>query len=98
MIIISNVNYPPESSREIAKRFLTAPALPDFLTKKGPFVSSTRDKGILSITFYEVDNSRLAEGLQAVCDSLSIYFGVPGYTYDIAPYFEFEEGLQILGL
>ena len=61
MIIVSNVNYPPESSREIAKRFLTAPALPDFLTKKGPYVSSTRDKGILSMTLYEVDNSRLAE-------------------------------------
>ena len=98
MIIISNVNYPPESAREIAKRFLTAPGLPDFLVKKGPFISSTRDKGILSITFYEVDNSRLADGLQAVGDSLSIYFGVPGYTYDIAPYFEFEEGLKILNL
>ena len=34
MIIISNVTYPPESAKEIAKRFLTAPALPGFWKKK----------------------------------------------------------------
>ncbi len=28
----------------------------------------------------------------------SIYFGVPGYKYDLKPYFELEEGLAILGL
>ena len=31
MILIPNVTYPPESVREITKRFLTAPALPSFL-------------------------------------------------------------------
>ncbi len=35
MIVVSNVTYPPESTKEIAKRYLTAPPLPDFITKKG---------------------------------------------------------------
>ncbi|MCD4741519.1 MAG: hypothetical protein K8R67_03410 [Desulfobacteraceae bacterium] len=98
MIIISNVTYPPESAREIAKRFLTAPALPGFLVKKGPYISSNRFDGIHSITLYEVDNSRLAEGLQAVGDSLAVYFGVEGYSYDILPYYETEEGLRMIGM
>lgn len=98
MIVISNVHYPPESTREIAKRYLTAPALPDYITKKGPYVSSSVDKGIHSITYYEMENHRLHEGLQAICESLSVYFGVPGYVYDIKPYFELEEGLGILGM
>ena len=98
MIIISNVSYPPESTREIAKRYLTAPALPDYITKKGPYISSATDTGIHSITYYELENHRLAEGLRAVAESLSVYFGVPEYTYDIKPYFELEEGLSILGL
>ena len=34
-LIISNVTYPPESAKEIAKRFLTAPTLPGFLVKNG---------------------------------------------------------------
>ncbi len=98
MIIISNVFYPPESAREITKRFLTAPVLPDFLHKIGPYVSTGRTEGVHSITLYEVDNARLAEGLQAVGDSLAIYIGVPGYTYDIKTYFEVEEGLRMLGM
>ncbi|MDT8377525.1 MAG: hypothetical protein RQ739_01445 [Desulfotignum sp.] len=98
MIIVSNVTYPPESTREIAKRYLTAPPLPEFITKKGPYISASRRTGMHSLTYYELDNSRLAEGLQAIGDSLAIYFGVPGYQYEIKPYFELEEGLSILGL
>lgn len=98
MVIISNVTYPPESTKEIAKRYLLAPALPDFLNKKGPYVSSSRDGGMNSITYYELENNRLAEGLKVVAESLAIYFGVPGYKYDLKPYFELEEGLTILGL
>jgi hypothetical protein len=98
MIIISNVTYPPESTREIANRYLKAPALPDFITKKGPYISASKRNGMHSITYYELENSRLAEGLQAIGESLAIYFGVPGYQYEIKPYFELEEGLSILGL
>jgi hypothetical protein len=98
MVIISNVTYPPESTKEIAKRYLKAPVLPDYLNKKGPYVSSSRKEGMNSITYYELDNARLAEGLKAIGESLAIYFGVPGYKYDLKPYFELEEGLEILGL
>ncbi|MCK5101146.1 MAG: hypothetical protein KAR45_23755 [Desulfobacteraceae bacterium] len=98
MIIISNVTYPPESAKEIAKRFLTAPALPGFLEKKGPYISTNREEGVHSMTLYEVDNSRLAEGLQAVGESLAVYIGVPGYTYDILTYYETEEGLRMIGM
>ena len=98
MIIISNVSYPPESTKEVARRYLKAPALPDFLNKKGPYVSASRESGINSITYYELENARLAEGLKVIGESMAIYFGVPGYTYDLKPYFELEEGLDILGL
>jgi len=98
MVIISDVTYPPESTKEIAKRYLQAPVLPDFLTKKGPYVSASTTDGMHSITYYELESSRLAEGLQAIAESLAIYFGVPGYKYELKPYFELEEGLNILGL
>ena len=92
------MTYPPESTREIANRYLTAPALPDYITKKGPYISASNTHGMHSITYYELENHRLADGLKAIGDSLAIYFGVSGYKYDIKPYFELEEGLSILGL
>lgn len=98
MVIISNVTYPPESAREIAIRYLKAPVLPDFLVKHGPYVSSSMNEGINSITFYEVEDKRLSEGIKAIGESLAIYFGVPGYTYEIRPYFELEEGLSLIGM
>ena len=72
--------------------------LPDFLIKRGPYVSASKTGGMNSITFYELDDDRLAEGMKVLGDSLAIYFGVPGYKYDLKPYFELEEGLSILGL
>ncbi len=98
MIIISNVTYPPESTREIANRYLKAAPLPEYITKKGPYISASATGGMHSITYYELENHRMAEGLQAVAESLSVYFGVPGYKYEIKPYFELEEGLHIMGL
>ena len=98
MIIISNVTYPPESTREIANRYLKAAPLPDFITKKGPYIAASESEGMHSITYYELDKSRMAEGLEAIAESLSVYFGVPGYKYEIKPYFELDEGLKILGL
>ena len=98
MVIISNVTYPPESTKEIAKRYLKAPVIPSFLNKKGPYVSASMTGGMNSITFYELDNDKLAEGLKAVGESMAIYFGVPGFSYDLKPHFELAEGLDILGL
>ena len=98
MVIISDVTYPPESTQEIAKRYLKAPVLPTFLTKEGPYISSSVTSGMHSITYYELESDKLAEGLQAIVESLAIYFGVPGYQYEVKPYFELEEGLGILGL
>ena len=98
MIIVSNVTYPPESTREIAIRYLKAPVIPEYLTKRGPYISASKIDGMNSITFYELDDSKMAQGLKAIAESLSIYFGVPGFKYNIKTYFELEEGLSILGL
>ena len=97
MVILSDVTYPPESAGEVAKRYLRAPALPDFLVKRGPFLSADW-QGVHSITFYELPNDKLAQGLTAVGDSMAIYFGVPGYLYEVKPYFELEEGLSMIGM
>ncbi len=34
MVIISNITIPPESAKEIVERFISAPILPDYMTRK----------------------------------------------------------------
>ena len=98
MILISNVTYPPAATREVTKRYLTAPILPEYIVKKGPYISADISGGMHSITYYELANNRLADGMKAVAESLSVYADIPGYNYELKPYFELEEGLGILGL
>lgn len=39
MVIFANVSYPPEGSKEIAERFMKAPQIPEYMTRKGPYIS-----------------------------------------------------------
>ncbi|MGD9733035.1 MAG: hypothetical protein AB7U45_12710 [Desulfamplus sp.] len=98
MILITSVIYPPESAKEVAKRYLTAPKLPDYLKKKGPYICADINNGINSITFYEIENEHMAEGLQALGNNMAVYIGIPGYKYDIRPYYDLEEGLRVIGM
>jgi len=98
MIIISSLTYPAESAKDMAKRFLEAPALPNYITRRGPYVSSSREDGVLTMSLYELDNSKLAEGMQAVSNYLATFFGVPGFKYEISPYFEISEALKTIGM
>jgi hypothetical protein len=98
MIIIANVSFPPESSKEIAKKFLEAPQIPEYLTRRGPYVSSNRSDGVCILTLYELDNSKLAEGMEFLGNFYATYFGVPGFMYEVKPHFEILEGLKMVGM
>jgi len=98
MVITTSLSYPTESVNDIAKRFLEAPELPDYMTRKGPYISSSREKGILTLSVYELDNSNLAEGLEFLGNYMTIFFGIPGFKYEIRPFFEVEEALKMIGL
>lgn len=98
MIIVSSTAYPTESVKEIAKRFLEAPELPSFVKRLGPYVSTSKEQGILTLSLYELENARLAEGLQAVTDFYSIFLGVPGFKYEARIYLEVAEALKTIGM
>jgi hypothetical protein len=98
MVIVSQLSYPTESANQIAKRFIEAPPLPDFMTRQGPYVSSELSKGVRTLSIYQLDNSRLAEGIAFVSDYMSTFFGVPGFTFSMSQYLETEEALKLLGL
>ena len=98
MVIIPSLSYPPESARDMAKRFMEAPQVPDFMSRKGPYVGSRLADGISIVALYELDNAKMAEGLDFIANYYTMYFGVPGFRYEITPYFEVAEGLKMLGL
>ena len=98
MILITTITYPTESTHEIARRFLEAPTLPDYIARQGPFVAASKECGIQVISFYELDNAKLADGIQAIGNYMAIFFGVPGFKYQIVPYLEISEALKTIGM
>ena len=98
MVIVTKVSYPTESSKEMAKKFLEAPQMPDYIVRKGPYVTSNTCEGIHVMTVSELDNSRLAEGLDFTASYMTLFYGIPGFKYEMRPYFEVEEALKLLGM
>jgi hypothetical protein len=98
MVIIAMISYPPESGKEMAKRFLEQPSPPAFITIKGPYFGSEVGEGIQSIIIFEFDQSKFSEAYQFVGTRLAKYFGVPGFTYSVHPWLEAKEALKLIGM
>ena len=98
MIIIGTNSFPPESANEIGKRFLELPPVPDYITMKGPYIHSMMEGGIQGVEVFELDNAKLAKGVEYVSNRYVTYFGIPGFRYSVTPYFEAQEALKMIGL
>lgn len=98
MVIISDVSFPQESAHAVGKCFLELPPVPDFMTLKGPYIKGIGKDGIQAFEIYELDKSRVAEGIEFVTDRCVHYFGIPGYVYETNVYLEAAEALKMIGL
>lgn len=98
MVIIGDISFPQESASDVGKRFLELPPVPDFMTLKGPYIKGKKEYGIQALEIYELDNSKVAEGLEFVTSRCVSYFGIEGYIYEINVYFEATEALNMIGL
>ena len=97
MVIIADISFPPETANDVGKRFLETAPLPEFMALKGPYVKGKKE-GIQVYEIYELDNSKIAEGLEFVTNRCVAYFGIPDYKYNINVYFEAVEALKMIGL
>jgi hypothetical protein len=97
MVIISDVSFPQESANDVGKRFLELPPVPDFMTLIGPYIKGRKD-GIHAVEIYELDKSKVGEGLEFVSNRCVKYFGIPGYIYEVNVYLEATEALNMIGL
>lgn len=98
MVIVTQVSYPATSMREVAKRFLQAPQLPEYLKRTGPFVNSDINEGIQVLTIYECDPQRLGDGINALATYMSGFYDVPGFSYSNRVWHKVGESLKNLGL
>jgi hypothetical protein len=98
MVIITKTAYPTEAVNEIAKRFLELPPIPDYFVRRGPYVSAELGATITVMTIFELDKSKLAEGMEFISERMTQFFDIPGFTYEFKPWQEVEEALKMIGM
>jgi len=98
MVIVLNVSFPAESAKKVGESFLNVSPIPEYMTRRGPYLGSNNMDGVRSLSIFEVDNAKLADGLLAIGEYVTAFFDVPGFAYEINTYNEVEEGLKMIGL
>ena len=74
------------------------PSLPDFITRRGPYISSGIGEGIQTISLYEFDNTRMAEALITAGNYYVAMRDIPGFNYSVTVFNEVQEALNMIGL
>jgi len=98
MVIIGRISFATESSNEMGKRFMEIPPLPTYLTRKGPYFSSELGGGIVAMSIFECDPSKMAEAIEFVGNYYARFIGIPGFTYTVGTWFEVKEAFKMIGL
>ena len=97
MIIICFSDYPIQSGKEVAKRFLKLGRLPEYVKGKGNYVYSTTGVGYHNISILEVDDARVAEAFEAITKADLNFIDVPGYSYDIRACYKVSDAIKLMG-
>ena len=96
MIIICFADYPIQRAKEVAKRFMELPRLPDFVKGKGNYIYSTTGDGYHYISILEVEDTRAKEAFDAVMKAYLNFLDVPGYSYDIRVCYKASDAVALM--
>jgi hypothetical protein len=96
MIFICFSDYPIQSAKDVSKRFLELPRLPEYIKGKGNYIYSTTEKGYHNISILEVDDVNVKEAFDAISKAYLKFLDVPGYSYDIKVCYKGSEAVKLM--
>ena len=96
MIILCLADYPIQSAKEVSKRFMELPRLPEYVKGKGDYVYSTTGEGYHYISLLEVDDTKVKEAYDAITKAYLKFLDVPGYSYDIRVCYKASEAVSLM--
>jgi hypothetical protein len=96
MIIICYADYPIQSGKEVTKRFMELPRLPEYIKGKGNYIYSTAEKGYHYISILEVDDAKVKEAFDDISKAFLNFLDVPGYSYDVRICYKASEAVKLM--
>ena len=81
MVIKCTFSIPLQSIRDYARQITKLPALPEYITKRGPYINDVAEASNQIITIYEFDKSMFAEACESISRQIDPFRGVPGFAF-----------------
>ncbi|RLB26796.1 MAG: hypothetical protein DRG66_06325 [Deltaproteobacteria bacterium] len=82
MILLGISKYPMQSAKEVAKRVMEIPRLPDNIKGKGNYAYTTKE-GSVGLVIYEFDSSKADEAIEQINGAYWRFYDVPGLSYEL---------------
>ena len=82
-------SVPLENIKEYARRVVELPPLPEYITKRGPYIHDV----VKIMIVYEFDRSKIAEAWEIISQHLEAFVSIPGFTLH-SPLLEKGKGIE----
>ena len=69
-------SIPLKSIKEFAKKVIGLPPLPEYITKRGPYIHDA----VKIMVVYELDKAKIAEAREIISKHFEAFQGIPGFT------------------
>ena len=96
--ILLHMKTPPNEATKQGELFASGklPKLPEFVKRTHTFVYI--DDLVNSFSLYEVPKDKLFDGMKAINERCTGYFGVQGISFKVHPLMEIKDALSLVGL
>ena len=100
MFLVTTVVYPPDKSIIVAEKFteVNAKPLPPFLQCLHVLGDSRMDKGMKVLSVYEVEDTKIKDGIIELTKMYVQFNNIEGFRYEIEPMLTVKEALLLLGM
>ncbi len=84
MLLLGIGKYPMQSTKEMVKRTMEIPRLPEYIKGKGNYVY-TDQEGAVGLVIYEFDSAKADEAIEQINDAYWSFYDVPGFRHQLIP-------------
>lgn len=96
MIMIGTMTFSAESAMEVAQTYGQTRAVPDFMKLIGPYVRSSIEAGISTLSIYEFDDAKADAAIDYLNQRYAAFSAIAGVTAHIEEWLGIGMVMQLL--
>jgi hypothetical protein len=96
--IMGTAWYPPDKAPEVGKILVKSMATPMKFIKSSHLYATSTEAGIKTVTIFQIENEKLADGLAEIVRLHNQYTSIPGFRFQIELMIRPVEAFSMIGL